>query len=139
MSEVLPRSLPEVISDAITRFNVRQEALGGNQLSDREFAGIRSMILSEVQRWISSELMPTEQHFKDVGDGKDPDVLVERLLIYLVKEYGYQLSDGETGIVVDRQSLARTIGMLASVTVDDNGTTKVILDERNTGITYQAD
>lgn len=123
------KSLRDVLSEVLTDFNIRQEAHGASLLSDREYNGIRSMLLIALQRWITDELTEKESHFETVGDASAPDAIVERALISLVTRHGDRFDGGEFGTVVERTDIDKAIGIAASIHLNERGDAVITIDE----------
>lgn len=114
------RSIDDVLTFVLTRFNQRQRTLMSTTLSNSEFVGLRAMLKLELSSWIKNELSPVEELFPidDVDTEKD---LLQRIVLYLVHRYGQKIEGLESvGMVIAEDSLNSVLGADARITPKDN-------------------
>ena len=110
-SKDLPR-LGDIISDVLTGYNNVQNAKGATELTMEQAAGLRNLLVKELQRWIV-QFDRVNSEFPVVSD-EERDIL-ERLLMYLVTEYGSVLESGDKAVSASSYDLNKIVGRSAEL------------------------
>lgn len=114
------RSIDDVLTFVLTRFNQRQRTLMATTLSNSEFVGLRAMLKLELSSWIKNELSPVEELFPIDAVDTETDLL-QRIVLYLVHRYGQKIEGLESvGMVIAEDSLNSILGADAQITPKDN-------------------
>ena len=115
----------------LTTFNARQSSLMRHTLSDVELAGLRSMIETEVSRWLNGQLKEVEEHFPKDADDTYRDIL-ERFLIYLVSEHGVPDERNNKFYNVTAASMNHMIGSSAQLDIEDDNSVTLTVRKNET-------